>query len=195
MSHIKTGEKAYTRTNTASLYNSMPAFWKNTTIRNLHKLLSIIKTATCNESNSWIHKPFILSLAKFVEFSDVPKLRICHQVVKHDPSIIAGPCLAIDDNESDNEDLPPSPVNPITIAIVPYNPTTSIVPYNPTTAPSITATDPHQRTLTTFLLKPQSLVTAITTAEDTNATRMELFNHMVTFRHRIGFAKKKQKVI
>ena len=48
MSHIKTGEVAYTRTNTASLYDAMPAFWNNTTIRNRHKILSIIKTATSN---------------------------------------------------------------------------------------------------------------------------------------------------
>ena len=138
-----------------------------------------------------------------MELSDVPKLRICHQVAQHDPSVIVGPCLAIEDSDSDDIDTPPAPVNPITTivpynptttAIVPYNPTTAIVPYMPTTTPSTTATNPQQRTLATFQLKPPSLVTAITIIEDTNAVRMKLVNHMVTLWHSIGFTEKKQKM-
>ena len=206
-SHIVTGETAYTRANTTSMYDAMPAMWKNFTPETRNRILSIINTATLNEPNPWVNKSFLLRLSQFVKIDDVAKLRICHQVAKQDPSVIVthsqGVIANVDDSDDDDSPLPEvenSTTN--TTAIVPYIPiTTTIVPHNPTTTAVVpvnlttTAVVPQsQNTLATFQLKPPSLITAINIAEDKSAARMNLFNHMVTFRNRNSYKEEKQKV-
>ena len=121
---------------------------------------------------------------------DVPKLRIYHQVTKHDPSIIVEASIAIEDSDSDGHDTPTPPqmdINPTATVMLPYNPTTTaIVPYNPitTTTTTIQHNTQPQRTFATFQRKPPPFVTAITKVEDKSAARMNLFNYMLTFRNR-----------
>jgi hypothetical protein len=40
--------------------------------------------------NVWANKTHLLSLAKYVALSDVPKLRACHQAALRDPGVIVG---------------------------------------------------------------------------------------------------------
>jgi len=85
-----TGEAAYTRTNTTSLYDTMSALWKNLTVAKMYNVLSNIDPAiaTVEGGNPWVDKIHLINLARFVDLKDVPKLRVCYQGAKHDPSII-----------------------------------------------------------------------------------------------------------
>ena len=52
--------------------------------------------------NIWTDKELIVSLSKFVNLKNVPKLRVCHQVIKHDPSVIAGLRINVEISDDEN---------------------------------------------------------------------------------------------
>ena len=141
----------------------MPAFWKHLTVETRHNVLAVINTTTSNNPNPWCDKTFILKVAKYIDLHDVPKLRICHQVTKHDPSVIIGPCSAIDDNETSTSQSNANPTDATIIhhhsdtSIAPHPNTTAIVPYQPNTTAIIphqntTAIIPHQNTTLSLLI-------------------------------------------
>ena len=102
--HIVTGEAAYTRQNTTSLYDAMPALWKNLTVETRHSVLSNIDAAiaTAEGSNPWVDKMHLLNMDRFVDLKHVPKLRICHQVAKYDPSVIVGTRVAVEHSDEES---------------------------------------------------------------------------------------------
>jgi len=158
--------------NTTSLYDAMPALWKNLTVFNRHNVLSSINTAiaTAEGGNPWVDKMHLINMARFVDLKNVPKLRIYHQVAKHDPYVIIGARITLkhSDEESDAEELDGD--NGGNGALVVYDPNK-----NP----------PSQQTnLNTFLLKPPSFTVDIDKAVDKRSARMALFSHMVTYRNR-----------
>jgi len=180
--HIVTGEAAYTRKNTTSLYDAMPALWKNLTVANRHAVLSNIDEAiaTAEGGNPWVDKMHLINMSRFVDLKNVPKLRICHQVAKHDPSVIIGARIALEhsDEESDAEESDGD-----------HSGDGALVVYDPNKNPP-----PQQTNLNTFLLKPPSLTVAIDKAVDKRSARMVLFSHMVAYRNRRGYKEEKQTV-
>ena len=122
----------------------------------------------------------ITAILQFVQIQNVLKLRICHQVAKHDPSVIVGSHVGPEDSASNNSDNPESSsdtpqlensntalvvYNPSSTTTVQNNPTvTTIVPHNP----AITVIVPHnpdtlikqlqQTYLATFQLKSPLLL-------------------------------------
>ena len=85
------------------MYDSIPVLWKNLTLANMHNILFNIDAAIAavEGGNPWVDKMHLINLARFVDLKDVPKLRVCHQVAKHDPSVIIR--TRIDMNHSDEE--------------------------------------------------------------------------------------------
>ena len=67
-------------------------------VEDRHDVIAIIDRFMENSQdgcNIWTDKELIVSLTKFVNLKNVPKLRVCHQVAKHDPSVIVGLRIAM----------------------------------------------------------------------------------------------------
>jgi len=192
--HITTGEAAYTRNNTGSMYDAMPALWKNLAVEERQDVLAIIDAA--GETNQWTNKELLLNLSRFVELKNVPKLCICHEVAKRDPSVIVGARVTTEDNDDDDETNSSSQIKNNAGALVPQN-SAALVPYNHVsnnTNQSITSTSSSQTTLTTFTLEASHPVEKFDTATDKDSACMEISNHMVILRNRNSYKEEKQEV-
>ena len=100
--------------------------------------------AAVEGGNPSVDKMHQINLVRFVDLKDVPKLRVCHQVAKHDPSVIIGARIALEhsDKESVAEELDCGNGND-----------GALVVYDPNKNPP-----PQQTNLNTFLLKPPLLL-------------------------------------
>ena len=90
--------------NNSSLYDAMPALWKNLTIEERNSIIVTIDKAfsTLDEGDTpWNSKDFLLSLSQFVELKNVPKLQVCHQVAKRDPAVITEQRFNLEESSDD----------------------------------------------------------------------------------------------
>lgn len=81
-----------------TLYDAMPAVWKNLPVEDRHAILGIIDKAHSTGTKVWT-KEIIVKLAKYVKLEDVVKLRACHMASKQDPGVI----VRIESNVSENQ--------------------------------------------------------------------------------------------
>ena len=106
--HIPTGEAAYRRNDTTSLYDTIPALWKNLIVEERHDVIAIIDRFTENSQNGCnisTDKELIVSLSKFVNLNNVSKLHVCHQVAKHNPSVTVGLRINIDNINDEHNSM------------------------------------------------------------------------------------------
>ena len=68
--------------------------------------------------NPFIDKVHLVSLSKFIDLKHIPKLRVCHQVAKHESYVIIGTWITLED--STNETNAPEEINDDSNLVVYY---------------------------------------------------------------------------
>ena len=182
---VATGEAAYTRANEDSIFDAMPGFWKSMQIEERQHVIQRINRLKEEEGEQmWLNKTHLLSLSELVPLEHVPKLRICHQVVKEHPDVIVGTrratVLVDGDNSDDAETHNDRSDTLIDLTLENRNEGT-------TTAQG----------LNSFMLLPPSLLKEIKEAKtnvETVSAQEKLFKHVVKFRNRMNYDKTKISV-
>ncbi|GFH45620.1 hypothetical protein CTEN210_02094 [Chaetoceros tenuissimus] len=85
---VLAGEKFFEKRTT--LYDAMPAVWKDLAIQERQKILKIIKDAYDTapaDAEVWT-KARVIQLAKYVPLSEIHKLRACYFAAEKDPSVV-----------------------------------------------------------------------------------------------------------
>lgn len=92
-SHIDTGEASYSRTN-MSIFDAMPEFWKNMTVRDRQNIIKKINEFKAIEKGSlhqvFTKKAYIIHLTRYVLLNNIQKLRICYNVSVNNPDVVQG---------------------------------------------------------------------------------------------------------
>ena len=181
-SHLACGEAAYTRKNIKSLSDAMPALWKNLSVQNRHRVISIIdkmnSDALKTQSNAWLQKTNLMKLSKFVKLDDVYKLRACHAIAKQDPDVIVNYVSVNDDEEETPICSVDQPAEDDVIFLIDDTDDSSDDEKNPITA---TKDDPPITTKHQSTILPS--IKIIPTAADTSTEKNEIHPASFGFIH------------